>query len=131
MNILTKEKLKERNNHGLTMKELRNFVNSNPQIEDETPVLCERIQDSYFDKENGWEVYLVEGYWWYSMEELNKNMDEEIIRREKGKKQQYPKIENPLTHKVEMTDELKEQFFPSWCITKENDDSVVLIYNHY
>jgi hypothetical protein len=65
------------------------------------------------------------------MEKLNKNMDEELIRREKGKKQQYPKIENPLSHKVEMTDELKEQFFPSWCITKEEDNSAVLICNHY
>lgn len=131
MNILTKEKLKERNNHGLTMKELRNFVINNPQIEDATPVLCERIEDVYFDKENGWDVYLVEGYWWDSMEKLNKNMDEEIIRREKRLKKQYPKIENPLTHKVEMTDELKEQFFPSWCITKEQDNSAVLICNHY
>jgi hypothetical protein len=131
MNILTKEKLKERNNHGLTMKELRNFVENNPQIKDATPVLCERIEDLYFDKENGWEVYLVKGEWWNTIKEMNKNMDEEIIRRKKKLKKQYPKIENPLTHKVEMTDELKEQFFPSWCITKEKDNSAVLICNHY
>jgi hypothetical protein len=96
MNILTKEKLKERNNHGLTMKELRNFVENNPQIKDATPVLCERIEDLYFDKENGWEVYLVKGEWWNTMKEMNKNMDEEIIRRKKKLKKQYPKIENPL-----------------------------------
>lgn len=131
MNILTKEKLKDFNNHGLTMKELRKFVNDNPQIEDTTPVLCERIEDSYFNKNNGWGVYLVKGEWWYNMQKLNEDMDEEVIRRKKGKKKQYPQIEDPLKHKVEMTDELKEQFFPSWCITKEADNSVIFIYNHY
>jgi hypothetical protein len=25
----------------------------------------------------------------------------------------------------------KEQFFPAWCISKENDDSIVYIFNHY
>jgi hypothetical protein len=46
-------------------------------------------------------------------------------------KKQYPKIKTPIAHKVKMTDELKEQFHPIWYITKEKDNSAVLICNHY
>lgn len=130
MKKIKKKELLDSKYQGLKMKDLRRFVENNLDITDETPVLCQRIEDYYFD-EGSWSVYLVEGEWWYSMERLNKNMDKEIVRRKNGEEEQYPKIKNPLKHKVKMNDSLKEQFFQSWCITKENDNSTVLIYNHY
>lgn len=138
MEVISKEELLNRKFDSLTMKDLRRFILENPQMEDSTPVMVQRIEDIYFEgrdwnggRVNGWKVYLVEGEFWYSMERLNENMEEEIKNRKDGGEWQYPKIENPEEHKVEMSDGLKEQFHSSFCITKENDDSVILIYNHY
>lgn len=138
MNVITKEELLSKSTHRLTMADLRKFVYDNPQILDTAPVMCERIEDSYFNprewaggKSEGWRVLLEEGEHYTSMRKLNENMDEEIIRREKGEEQQYPRIENPEEHKVELTDELKEQYFESWCISKSKDNSIVYVCNHY
>jgi len=49
MNKYTKEELLKAKFDTLTMKDLRRFVNSNPQIKDSTRVLCERIEDTYFE----------------------------------------------------------------------------------
>jgi hypothetical protein len=132
MQTITKEELLSGNGHSLTMKDLRRFVKENPQIKDEAPVLVERIKDFYFDK-GSWKVYLLEGYWYYSMLQRNQSMQREIERRKNGEESQYPGIEDPEKHiiKVEDFDDLKDQFFEGWCISKEKDDSTVLIYNHY
>ena len=129
MNIVTKEEILTRANHGLTMGRLRQFILANPQIDDNAPILCERVQDKYYE-EHGWEVYLVEGYNYFATKRMNDRMDEEIERRKNGEERQYEKIENPEDYKVELTDDLKEQFHPGWCITKQEDD-LVLIYMHY
>lgn len=133
--------------HGLTMKELREFVNKNPQIEDNTKVLIERIEDKYFEgvdisgmnslegilpegsKTNGWKTFLVKGEQYYNAEEFNKKMSQEIEDRKEGKKWQYEKMENPQDYIQELNDEYKEQFFPAWGISKDKD--FVYIFNHY
>jgi len=104
MNTYTKEELINSPFHSLTMKDLRRFVNGNPQIKNDTKVLCQRVEDIYFNGSefrgneiDGWKVYLVDNDIYYGIE----------------------------------PDEEKDQFFPSFCITKENDDSLIYIYNHY
>lgn len=138
MNVITKEELLSKTHDRLTMGDLRKFVQKNPDILDTAPVMCERIEDTYFNgvewggkTTEGWRVLLEEGEHYTSMRKLNENMDEEITRREKGEKRHYPKIENPSKHKVELTDDLKDQYFESWCITKNKDNSIVYICNHY
>ena len=113
--------------HGLTMKELREFVTKNPQIKNNTKVLIERIEDKYF-KINGWQTLLVKGEQYYNTEEFNKKMLQEIKDRKQGKGE-YQKQLNPQDAIVELTNDLKEQFFPAWCISKDKD--FVYIFNHY
>lgn len=137
MNKYTKEELLKAKFDTLTMKDLRKFVNTNPQIKDSTKVLCERIEDVYFEgrewnseKIEGWKVYLVEGYNYWSTSQFNDKMKLEIENR-KIEKGEYDEKLNPEECIVELTDEYKEQFFTSHCISKENDDSLIYIYNHY
>ena len=87
MSNYIKEELIEADFHCLTMKDLREFVNKNSQIKDNTKVLIERVEDSYFI--NNWDVLVKDG--------------------EYG----------------------DEEYFPAWSITKENDNSLIYIYNHY
>lgn len=136
MNVVSKEELKTSKSDGLTMEDLRRFVESNKNLEGATKVLCQRVDDVYFEgiefkgsKTQGWKVLLVEGENFNSVKTLNNKMEEEILRREKGEEPHFDKIEDPETYKMELTDDLKEQFFPSWCITK--DESFIYIHNHY
>ena len=137
MNTYEKQELIDAKFDTLTMKDLRKFVAKNPQIKDNTKVLVERIEDVYFEgKEwnnkqiDGWKVFLVEGYNYWNTSDFNEKMREEIKNREieKGK---YSKKLNPQEAIVELTDDLKEQFHPASCITKDNNEDFVYIYNHY
>lgn len=144
MNKITKEELLSSRADRLTMKDLRKFVNNNPQIKDNTPILTERVEDRYFegidisgmsgqkegDKSDGWKVFLVEGYNYWNISQFNKKMQTEIENRKAGKGKYSTKL-NPEENIINLTDDFKEHFFSSWCITKENDDSIVYIYNHY
>ncbi len=148
MNKITKEELLNSTAHGLTMKDLRRFINNNPQISDDAPVMVERVEDKYFNgvdisgmqgdsgvlpkgsKSEGWKVLLVEGYGYWNASQFNDKMYKEIENRKLGKGEYSEKL-NPKEAIVELTDDLKEQFFPSFCITKSTDDRLVYIYNHY
>ena len=149
MNKYTKEELINDKSHGLTMGKLAEFVYKNPQIPRDAKVLIERVEDVYFEgvnisgmnsvkgilpkgaKADGWKVLPVEGENYCNAKDFNDAMLQEMEDRKNGEESQYPKIENPEEHIVELTDKLKEQFFPAWCISKENDDSIVYIFNHY
>ena len=149
MNKYTKEELINDKSHGLTMGELAEFVYKNPQIPRDAKVLIERVEDVYFEgvgisgmnsvkgilpkgaKADGWKVLPVEGENYCNAKDFNDAMLQEMEDRKNGEESQYPKIENPEEYIVELTDKLKEQFFPAWCISKENDDSIVYIFNHY
>jgi hypothetical protein len=56
-------------------------------------------------------------------------MEEEIARRERGEESEYKLMDNPEEFITKDFESVKEQFFPSWCITK--DESFIYIYNHY
>jgi len=137
MNKYTKEELIEVKFDCLTMGDIAEFVYNNPQIPRDTKVLIERVNDNYFDgfgfqgKEvEGWKVLPVEG-WNYSMiQEFNEKMKAEIELRKLGKGEYDEKL-NPEECISELTDDLKEQFFPAWCISKDRDENFIYIYNHY
>ena len=149
MNKYTKEELIEAKFQGLTMGDLAEFVYKNPQIPRDAKVLVERIQDVYFEgvdisgmnsakgilpkgsKSEGWKVLPVKGENYYNTKNFNEVMIQEVEDRKNGKESQYPKIDNPNDYIIELSDDCKEQFFPAWCISKENDDSIVYIFNHY
>lgn len=140
MKVISKEQLltKYKKSDGLKMKDLREFIEKNKDISDDAPVMCERIEDSYFDgrefngeRVDGWDVYLVSDYWYYSAKRMNENMEQEILDRAAGKEPQYPKIENPQEYIIELTDDLKNQYFHSWCINHDKEKEIVFIHNNY
>lgn len=78
MNKITKEELLARTNNGLTMGDLRRFIKNNKDISNSAPVLIKRIEDVYFTGRewnghniDGWFVYLVEGYNYWSTSQFN------------------------------------------------------------
>lgn len=105
--------------YDFNMGELRRFVKENPQIEDRAPVMIQRVEDMYFtgfdfkgEQTTGWSVYLIEGDTSRMVKNFNKNKRGTIAE-------------------IPMDDELMDQFYSPHCITKENDNSIVLIYSHY
>lgn len=61
------------------------------------------------------DVFLIEGERYHSMAKKLKT----------GEKRNYP-----IATEEELNT-LKEQFFNSWCITKDKENEVILIHNHY
>ena len=134
---MTKEELLNKRTHSMTMKDLREFVLKNQELEDDAPVLVERIIDSYFEPREfngemtkGWDVLKVEGYHYHQTLRLNEDMLEEIELRKQGNSE-YDKIENPLDYisGEEELEQMKEQFHQAHCIT--TDEEIVYIYSHY
>lgn len=149
MNKYTREELITAKFQGLTMGDLAEFVYKNPQIPRDAKVLVERVEDIYFNgvdtsgmssgngilpegsTAEGWKVLPVKGYDYNMAKEFNEKMSQEVLDRSNGKEWQYERIENPEDYIVELTDDLKEQFIPAWCISKDEDDQIVYIFNHY
>lgn len=146
MNKYTREELITAKFQGLTMGDLAEFVYKNPQIPRDAKVLVERVEDVYFNgvdtsgissgngilpegsTTEGWKVLPVKGYEYNMAKEFNEKMIVEIELRKEGKGE-YSKDLIPESAIVELTDDLKEQFFPAWCISKDED--FVYIFNHY
>lgn len=113
---MTKEELLSKTNHNLRMKDLRKFVEENKYLDDESPVVVERVEDSYFRehewegiKIKGWDVLKVEGYDYnsalcYNSTEPNKFGEKEL-------------------------EEMKEQFYQPHCITTYQ--KIIYIYSHH
>ena len=133
---MTKEDLLNKKLH-FTMKDLRRFVKENDFLTDDSPILVERVTDSYFQEREwngnvigGWDVLKVEGYHYHSSLEWNEKMQEEIERRERGEEPEY-EMENPseFIFGEEKLEEMKEQFYIGEGIT--TDKEVIYIYSHY
>ena len=140
----------------LTVGKLKEFLAEN-DLPDDALVLVQRIEDKYFEgvdisgcigtrpdgtsgilpegsKASPWSVYLRGGYWYWSTHRMNENMREEIARRERGEEPEYPRIDNPAEHIVELTDELKDQYIPVWgCLgyLQDSPRNVLLMDCHY
>jgi hypothetical protein len=134
---MTKEELLNKTNHSLRMKDLRKFVENNKDLDDESPVVIERVTDLYFEgsegnakKIDGWAVLKKEGYHYHSSLEWNRKMQEEVDRRERGEYPEYG-MDNPLENIFgeKELEEMKEQFYQPHCIT--TDSEVVYIHSHY
>ena len=133
---MTKKELLSKKLH-FTMKDLRRFVRENEFLTDDSPILVERLTDSYFQEREwngnvigGRDVLKVEGYHYHSSLEWNEKMQEEIERRERGEEPEY-EMENPseFIFGEEKLEEMKEQFYIGEGIT--TDKEVIYIYSHY
>lgn len=113
------------------MKQLRVFVNKNTDIKDDAPVLIERVEDAYFEGDGfKWDVLKVEGFQYHSQLYLNKDMQDEINRRERGEEPEYT-MEDTSVYILPENElgELLEEFYIPHCIT--TDKEIVYIYSHY
>jgi len=127
-NKLSKESLFDR--HGLTIGQLKKFLQEHPDLKDDAPVLVERVEDFYFDK-NNWGVYLKEGEHYHNILKLNEKMRQEIKRREQGLNPDYHKIKEPSSFIQEPTEEDMTQYIPTWCCVKYADENILFINLHY
>lgn len=132
MKKLEKEDLERYTKGGhLTVGDIKKWFEKNPDIPDDAPVLMERIPDVYFEK-HGWGVHLKEGDGFYSCKRFNDEMIAEMTRRDLGEEPEYPKIEDPSKHIVELTDEHMTQYYPLWsCVRYGDEDGIMFIDAHY
>ena len=111
------------------------------EIEDEAPVMIERVEDKYFEgidfqgkKTKGWDVYNKEGYNYLTQQKLVEDLKYAKDLVDKGEMddldfnpEYIKKMKLPTQEEL---DALKEQFYPGWCISNDDDD-IVLIFSHY
>ena len=137
---MTREQLLSKTGHSLRMKDLREFVENNKEMNDNAPVIVERVTDDYFQERpwhdgttiGGWNVLKVEGYQYHSAIFHNESMYKEVDRRKQGLEPEY-RLENPLDYIFgeKQLEEMKEQFYQPHCITTEPSKEIVYIYSHY
>lgn len=134
---ISKKQLIESKGCSLKMKDLRKFVEKYKDINDETPVVVERVEDRYFEgfnfngqKINGWDVIKVEGYHYHSAVEWNEKMRKEIKLRKKGKGEYDEKLkpEGAIYGEKEL-EQMKEEFYQPHCIS--TDKNIIYVYSHY
>ena len=127
MNKLEKKEIQAM--HGLTVGALRRFLMDHPEIEDDQPVLIERVEDVYFEK-HGWGVYLKEGEAYHNALSFSSKMREEIERRKRGEEPEYG-MEDPSLYIKDPTEEDMNQYVRAWCCVKYKDDNALFIDLHY
>lgn len=154
MNIYTKEDLEKTNHPRLTVKQLKDFIEKN-NLADDALVMIQRVEDMYYDgvdisgmrgcqytengifpegsKSSGWLVYLKGGYHYHQQLKRNKEMLDEIERRQKGEESHYPGIEDPSKYIAteEQLNKLKEQYTPAHCPVVYSDEKHLFIDLHY
>ena len=128
MNKLTQKELHARP-YGLTVGRLKEFLAKHPELTDDAPVVVERVEDFYFE-ENGWSVYPKEGEQYHFQLDLNRRMQEEIDRRQRGEKPEY-ETDCPEDFIKEPSDEDLTQYIPTWCCVKYKDENILFIDLHY
>jgi len=130
--ILTEEEVTEKYTHYLTVGGLKKSI-ERYNIPDEAKVVVQRVEDSYY-KKGSWGVMLKEGEHYNNAISFNKEMKEEIARRERGEEPEYDKIEDPSKYICEDEDklkELKDQYTPAWCVVGYKDTNFLFLDLHY
>ena len=141
-NELTLEKLKEWQ-HYLTVGRLKELLAKYP---DDAKVLIQRVEDKYYDgvditglggcettedgifppgsKAEGWPVVLKQGEAYNNAVNWNKEMDAEVLERERGDIGNWP-FPNPVEkkYKQEEMDELLDQYSPAFGVALYSDDT--------
>lgn len=130
MRILNKEEIENRFQDHLTIGDLKKWLEKNSDLPDDSKVLIQRVEDRYFEN-NNWGVYLKDGETVWNQLAFNKDMDEEIERREKGEESEYPQIKDPNKNIIEITNELKEQYFPAWCCVRYSDEEKIMFIDAF
>jgi len=126
---LTKEELlRSRTGGGLTVGDLRNFLEKNRGMSNDAPVVVERVEDHYYEN-NGWSVYKKGGDLYYNALRWNKDIDS-------GKyldKDNYPnmKEENLKKYTEEDLDDLKSQYTMPFCCFSDEEGDILFINLHY
>ena len=125
---LTLESLKSytEDSHYMTVGQLKDFINRN-NIPDDSPVLIERVEDSYYDKDNGWEVYYKRGFQSeLTIREINRH--NECVDNDA-----CPQITERIPELTE--EELKyfaNQYHPAFsCVLYTNETDKLFINLHY
>lgn len=120
----------------LTIKELKDHLNSLPESMDDGKVLIQRVEDFYYDQTDDydpWSVVLKKGEHYGNAEAFNLEMEKEIARRESGEVHEYS-MENPQDF-IESEEDMKEyieQYTPAFSVIKYDDDSKNLYIDlHY
>lgn len=90
-------------------------------------VLLQRVEDKYFENHN-WGVVRKEGQFYNEAIDRNKKIDAGYFNKE-----DFPKLEDPevLRASAEDLEELKEQYYPTWCPVKYKDDNNLYLDAHY
>jgi len=122
---ITLEELKKYDDY-LTVGKLKELI-AKYNLPDDGKILIERVEDVYYEKDN-WGVVFSPGFWYERLEAFNKNMEEEIKRREKEEEPEYPQIENPQDKIVTLGKEYMSQYHPAWyaCKNKEDDNNLYI-----
>lgn len=100
-------------------------------IPDDTPILVERVEDVYFEK-NGWDVMLIEGDFSRQMRDWNAQLAAGEITKE-----EYPGLYEEENHPLltpHTEDEIKEasdQFIQTWHIGYSPKHKLLLVHLHY
>lgn len=130
MKHITKEELETRFKDSYTVGDLLDFIEKH-NIPRSGKILVERVEDVYYEK-NNWSTYLKEGEHFHSILRMNKKMQDEINRREKGLEPEYDKLDDPNKFIYKPTDQDKTQYTPIWSAVKyENEDKHLLLDMHY
>lgn len=126
---LTKERLLKQAN--LTIGDIKRHIEKY-NLPDDTPVVVQRIEDSYFlsENDNGWGVYFKEGWDASNAREHN----EKVINGVYADRTQYE--DHPSHHVIYTEDQIKEmfseQYIPTHCITTYKDELDILFIDiHY
>lgn len=139
-NYINREELQSYvKNHHLSVGALRKFLEKNPDLTDDTPVVIQRVEDMYYDgfefngsHTTGWGVWAHAGDSYYSAKSMNERMLEEIKTRARGEEWQYPKIEDPTEFITDLEDkELLDKYSPAWCIFTDKEKDITYINLHY
>lgn len=126
-----KEITPERLSRGFSVGQLRKIL-LNPDINDDTIILVERIHDSYFEGNSGWDLYFQKGEQWHNANAMNDNMLAEHQRILDGKNRQYS-MEDPLKYVYDQDSMnlLMEQFHPPSGAYFNKEENILFIYSHF
>lgn len=134
---MTKEELLSKKSHAMSMRDLRKFMEKFQYLDDNTPVLVERVTDFYFEEKEfngekirGWDTLKVEGYHYLNSLEWNKKMEKEIELRKIGKGEYDETLipEDTIIGEKEL-EKMKEEFYRPHCIS--TDEEIIYIHSHY
>lgn len=116
-----------KNSHHLKLKDLRKLIANTYTMDENTPVLVERVEDFYFEK-NGWDTYKGVSAFYYQSSQLKENLKKDNWQED------YPDLSqeqrNSIINETE-ADYYTDQFYAAWYITSDKENKIIKIHSHY